>query len=126
MTQEAFRQDDGFIALVAAAFPAILANRLRIVTIIIELVITDTASVVLRIGTESEMGNMGKRSGVRHKGTAFLRICAFKICLLRKGFSSFFFIISYQNFWYFSKRRWKGQGLVGIMQLLYQQHPAQP
>ncbi len=37
MTPEAFRPDDGFIALVAAAILAILADGLRIVAVIIEI-----------------------------------------------------------------------------------------
>ena len=87
MTLEAFRHDDGFIALVAAAILAILADRLRIVAVIVEFVLADTASVILRIRTESETGNIGNRSGLRHKGPTFLRICAVEICLCRKGFS---------------------------------------
>lgn len=98
MTPEAFRPDDGFIALVAAAILAILADGLRIVAVIIEFMLTDTASVVLRIRTESEMGNIGNRSGIRHNKPTFLRICAVKISLFRKGFFSLFFIILYQKF----------------------------
>ena len=47
---------------------------------------------------ESEMGNIGNRSGIRHNRPTFLRICAVKISLFRKGFFSLFFIILYQKF----------------------------
>ena len=54
MTPEAFNQHDIPITSITAAVFRVLTDRLRIIAIIRILALTDTASIVLRVRTESK------------------------------------------------------------------------
>ena len=59
MTLNAFNHHDILVTRITAAVFGILTDGLRIITVVGELALTNTASVVLRVGAES------KASGIR-------------------------------------------------------------
>lgn len=63
MTLNAFNHHNILITSITAAVFGILTDGLRIIAVVVELALTDTASVVLRVGAEGKVSDI---RGIHH------------------------------------------------------------